>query len=95
MTNPTVRATVATVNVAVGVGTQGPPGPAGPASAFYQHTQASPATVWVINHNLGFRPAVELLDAGGSEFDAEVIHINQNQAQVFLDIPTAGVARCN
>lgn len=63
-----------------------------PGSA-YVHTQSTPSTEWIINHNLGFRPAVELLTVGGMEFDAEVVHITANQTRVRNTIPMAGTAR--
>ena len=33
----------------------------------YTHLQSLPNTVWTINHNLGMRPAVTILDTGGNE----------------------------
>jgi hypothetical protein len=51
-----------TVNVSQGdttvvtVTTAGPQGPGGGVGAAYVHTQASPATTWTINHNLGLSP---------------------------------------
>lgn len=75
----------------VTVGTQGPPGASGAGFVF---TQASPATEWVINHNLGFRPSVEIIDTGGNEVDAQVLHVSVNQARVYFNTATAGEARC-
>lgn len=69
------------------------PGPQGPAGAFYLYTQATPATTWIINHNLGYRPAVELLDAGSQEIDGEIAHPSANQTVVTLNPATAGIAR--
>lgn len=76
-------------------GPQGPIGPVGPASAFYVHTQSTPSSTWTINHNLGFKPAVELLDSGSQEIDGEVSHPNVNQTVVTLNPASAGVARLN
>jgi hypothetical protein len=88
--------TVVTVPVtstvtAVTVGPQGPQGPAG--SAAYEFVQASPATIWTINHNLGYRPSVEILDAGSQEIDGEVAHPSVNQTVVTLNPASAGLAR--
>jgi hypothetical protein len=69
----------------------GPQGPAGGVSYIYQ--QATPSSSWVINHNLGYRPAVELLDTGSQEIDAEVAHPSVNQTIVTLNPATAGLAR--
>jgi hypothetical protein len=87
-----------TVNVSQGdttvvtVTTAGPQGPGGSGTA-YVHTQASPATTWTINHNLGFRPSVELLDSGSQEIDGAIAHPTVNQTVVTLNPATAGLAR--
>lgn len=75
---------------------QGPPGPPGTSTegGGYLHTQTSASTTWTINHNLGFKPAIELLDAGGGEFDADIVHTSVNQAIVYCNPAAAGVARC-
>ena len=71
--------------------TAGPQGPAG--SGAYVHTQASPAATWTINHNLGVRPSVELLDSGSQEIDGAIAHPTINQTVVTLNPATAGLAR--
>jgi hypothetical protein len=58
------------------------------------HAQPVPAaTLWTINHNLGFRPAVAILDSGGNEIEADVVHTRPNQLVIHFAIPVAGVAR--
>ena len=69
------------------------PGPQGPPGESYVHTQSTPSTTWTINHNLGFRPTVELLDTGSQEIDGEVAHPSVNQTVVTLNPATAGLAR--
>jgi hypothetical protein len=59
----------------------------------YVHTQSTPATTWTINHNLGFRPAVELLDSGSQEIDGAISHPTVNQTVITLSPATAGLAR--
>ena len=59
----------------------------------YVHDQASASFTWTINHNLGYRPSVELYDVGGQEYEAEVSHISSNQVVVNHSIPTSGFAR--
>ena len=59
-----------------------------------QITFASPATEWVINHNIG-RTVVEVncYDPTGTlEFDPEVELTNANTATVRWYYPTAGIA---
>ena len=71
----------------------GPQGPPGAAFSTYTHVQSTPATIWTINHNLGYRPSVELLDSGSQEIEGDVIHPSLNQTIVTLTPATAGVAR--
>lgn len=71
--------------------TQGPQGPAG--SGAYVHVQSTASTTWIINHNMGFRPSVELLDTGSQEIDGEIAHPSTNQTVVTLNPASAGLAR--
>ena len=73
-------------------GPQGDPGPQGTAAG-YNHDQASPSDEWIINHNLGYRPSVEVFSVGGLEILAEVQHPTVNQTRVLHVVPTAGSAR--
>jgi hypothetical protein len=57
------------------------------------HEQLSGATEWVINHNLGVRPAVAVMDTGGNELDADVVHFSLNQTRIYFAVATAGFAR--
>ena len=100
MTSVNVSSVTNTVTVVEGntsvvtVTTPGPQGPAGVAGGtYYLHTQASAATTWTINHNLGFRPTVELLDSGSQEIDGAISHPTVNQTVVTLNPATAGLAR--
>ncbi len=79
----------------VSVVTVGIMGPAGASASSFNHTQSTPSNTWTINHNLGFRPSVELYTVGGSEFDGEVVHVSDNQCIVYLVSSIAGSARCN
>lgn len=77
----------------VAVSIAGPPGPAGTGGFLF--TQASPLQVWVVNHNLGFRPTVQVYDTGGSVVSTEVVHVSINQCQIINAVPFAGFCRCN
>lgn len=74
-----------------GVGPQGPPGPPGGGS--YQHTQSTPASTWVVNHNLGFRPDVTVFSPGGIEVEAEIAHISTTQTEIRFSAAATGSAR--
>ena len=61
--------------------------------AAFVHTQSVAATTWTINHNLGYRPSVELFTSSGEEFDADVLHTSVNQTLVYTNVATTGFAR--
>lgn len=61
----------------------------------YLHTQASAATTWVINHNLGFNPSIEIRNAGGVVVAGRVTHTTLNQTQVQFNVAITGTARAN
>lgn len=56
-------------------------------------TQSTPAATWIINHNLGFIPSVELFNNGSQEIDGDVVHTSVNQTVVNFTGPVAGFAR--
>lgn len=57
------------------------------------HQQWVASAIWTINHNLGLRPTVSILDAGGNEVEADVLHMSANQLLIRFAIPVAGLAR--
>lgn len=60
-------------------GIQGPAGPAGELPQSYTHNQSDPEIIWIVNHNLGFRPGgVLVTDSGGNEVEGIVSHIDAN-----------------
>lgn len=62
--------------------------------ASYIFTQVAPSEQWTINHNLGFRPIVMLLNSGGMEIDGEIVHLSENVVTASFGVPVAGMARC-
>lgn len=73
----------------------GPQGPPGDAAGFYLHTQSAPSVTWTMAHNLGFKPSVELLNAGSQEIEGDVVHLSQNVCIAYFTTPIAGFARLN
>lgn len=71
------------------------PGPQGPAGSSFTHNQPTASPTWTMAHNLGFRPSVELLSAGGQEIEGDVVHLSQNVCIAYFTIPIAGFARLN
>tara|TARA_R110000868_G_scaffold172294_2_gene408185 strand:- start:297 stop:629 length:333 start_codon:yes stop_codon:yes gene_type:complete len=84
---------VVTPGSVIEVITPGIQGPPGSAAGAYVHTQVSAATTWTINHNIGYRPSVELLDAASREVDGDVYHPTVNQTVAIFNVAIAGTAR--
>lgn len=59
----------------------------------YTHVQLVAEAAWTVNHNLGMRPAVAILDSGGTEVAADVMHMSTNQLVIRFAIPVSGTAR--
>lgn len=87
----TVEDTDITVVVSGAPGPQGPAGENGPPGERYSFTQASPASDWVINHNLNIYPHVTVI-VDGIEVDAEVSYNSLNQVTVSFGSPQSGRA---
>jgi len=62
---------------------------------FYQHTQSTPSASWTITHNLGKKPSVTVVDSGGTEWQTEVQHIDENQCIARFSAPFSGKAYLN
>ena len=87
VTQPLIEVTVA------GIGVQGPKGePGSSGDITYDFTQSSASATWTINHNLGFRPDVEVRNSGGQVVMAEILHVSINQAIIYFSSPTTGSA---
>ena len=76
----------------INAGPQGPPGVGGTA-AYFVHTQVAVSTSWVVNHNLGFNPSVDIIDSNGNIVEGHIIYHTLNQLEVQLLTPRAGTAR--
>lgn len=68
------------------------PGGTGGGVARFTHVQGTAAAEWIINHNLGVRPAVTVLGDGGGEVWAEILHLDPNQLRIYFDAPATGSA---
>lgn len=84
------------INTASERGPMGPAGPQGPSGdKSYTHNQLSASLTWTINHNLGKYPSITLQDSAGSEFEARIQHVNNNQAIAYLSYAVSGTAHAN
>lgn len=59
----------------------------------YTHHQSVASTEWIINHNLGSYPSVELLNSDLKEIDGSVIHLSPNTTKVVFTVAITGYAR--
>lgn len=77
-------------------GGEGPVGPRGPAGSIesisYTHVQNAPADVWHVQHNLGFRPSVQVFDSGGTEVEGDIHHIDNNSLTITFSSSFSGEA---
>ena len=74
-------------------GPQGPPGPVGPpGGSYYVHTQTTPSSSWVVNHNLGLLGHVTVFVPDFVEVEADVVHNTVNQVAITFASPQAGTA---
>ena len=63
-----------------------------PISGSYIHTQSASASTWTINHNLGFNPAVSVVDSGENVVIGDVTYISTNTLSVSFTASFGGKA---
>lgn len=79
-------------------GPQGAPGESGvleqeiPALVSYAHTQGAASSVWVIAHNLSFRPNVTVITSGGSTVEGDIAYSDSNTVTLTFTSSFSGVA---
>jgi hypothetical protein len=74
-------------------GPEGPPGPTGAEDPeTYTHYQSIPDTVWAIAHNLGFNPAVSVVDSVGNSVEGDVHYVDVNNLTVTFGAAFSGKA---
>lgn len=56
------------------------------------HTQASPSTTWVINHTLGGKPSVTVVDSADTMVVGEVTYNSNSQVTVEFTAAFSGYA---
>lgn len=72
-------------------GDKGDKGDAG-ASSGYEHTQVTPNTMWVVQHNLGYRPGGIQAISGGTPIVGVVSYQSDNVMILTFLEPVAGSA---
>lgn len=92
---PTVHLDVATTGLQGATGPQGPIGtPGAPGGTRFPYTQTTPAAVWSVQHNLGYKPVFSTVIVGGTDVTdgADIFHIDTNTLTVSFSTPTTGEA---
>lgn len=69
-----------------------PGGGGGGGGASYVHNQVSAATVWTVNHNLGYQPNVSIIDSAGNNAFATIARPSLNQLTLTFSAAVGGVA---
>lgn len=74
-------------------GSDGAPGPPGPEAGRYVHQQSAASTNWLVQHNLGKKPAaVSVVDTAGTMVLSEVRHVDDNTLRILSTSPFSGTA---
>jgi hypothetical protein len=63
-----------------------------PQALAYEHTQGAVSNSWVINHNLGFKPNVTVVDSAGTIYEGEITYTNSNSLTVSFSQAFSGKA---
>jgi hypothetical protein len=97
-----VSATAAIVGDTGPVGPVGPQGPEGPQGVpglnatggirYYDHIQVEAIPTWLIPHNLGVYPDVDIIDSDGSIVQAAVKYLDINTVEIDFGVPFSGNA---
>lgn len=60
----------------------------------YIHSQITPSATWVVQHDLGRKPIVSVVDSNGALMVAEVTHVDNDTLHLVFQTDQAGTARC-
>lgn len=63
-----------------------------PVGGNYTHNQITSSSTWTITHNLGFFPAVSVVDSGGNYVVGDVTYVSQNVVTVSFSSSFGGKA---
>lgn len=63
-----------------------------PVAGQYVHIQSVASPTWTVTHNLGFFPAVSVIDSGGSVVEGDVSYISVNQVSIAFSSSFGGKA---
>jgi heat shock protein HslJ len=63
--------------------------------ANFVHTQETPSASWTVAHNLGKRPAVQVVDSAGTQVEGDVTWLSENTVRIDFTAAFSGAAYCN
>jgi hypothetical protein len=61
----------------------------------FHFVQGTPASVWVVTHNLGLYPDVQVFDSSGDQVEGDVTHLSANELTVAFSAAFSGDAFLN
>ncbi len=61
----------------------------------FVHQQSVASTEWTVNHNLGTRCSIQVVDDTAHEIIADIQWIDNNTVKVSFNTPTTGYVYCN
>lgn len=61
----------------------------------YEYIKGTPSATWVINHNLGKKPSVTVIDSAGTEVEGQVVHTDINNLIITFSAAFSGKAYLN
>lgn len=61
----------------------------------YEHNQASVSASWNINHNLGKKPSVTIIDSGGNQVIGDIVYVDDNNVTLNFTAAFSGTATLN
>lgn len=60
----------------------------------YIHSQLTPSSHWMVDHNLNTYPTVVCTTVHGEQFIADITYLSTNQLTITANIPITGYAYC-
>lgn len=77
-------------------GDPGPVGPPGPSGGSYHHQQDLADDVWLVEHNLGYHPAVDsCVNSAGDPMEGVTVRVDDNSFEYHLALPSGGQLWCS
>jgi len=63
-----------------------------PQNYSYVHEQQSNSSTWYVNHNLHYRPNVQVMDYGRNNLECDITQVDANTIELDFNTPVSGYA---